>query len=106
MLEFVAQEVADVRAPVFYCQVKKWIGAFAAAPAGLEALVLARSSALHFPGIELNQSRNVKISAVISPDTGRVKVRVIRIREELARPGSSALKINSERNSLSLSGPS
>jgi acetate kinase len=38
---------------------------------------------LHFLGIELNESRNAKCEAVISADTSRVTVRVIRTDEEL-----------------------
>ena len=38
---------------------------------------------LGFLGIELNQRRNAKNAPLISPDAGRVKVRVIRTDEEL-----------------------
>jgi acetate kinase len=38
---------------------------------------------LGFLGIELDQRRNAKHAPLISPDSGRVKVRVIRTDEEL-----------------------
>jgi len=38
---------------------------------------------LGFLGLELNESRNAESAAVISTDTSRVKVRVIRTDEEL-----------------------
>ena len=38
---------------------------------------------LGFLGIELNHNRNAKNAPLISPDAGRVKVRVIRTDEEL-----------------------
>jgi acetate kinase len=41
-----------------------------------------------FPGIELDNSRNAKTAAIISKNSSRVTVRVIRTNEELmiARP--------------------
>ena len=95
-----ASEAADVRAAeaveLFCYQVKKWIGSFAAALGGLDTLVFAAGigenaplirericAGLGFLGIELSQKRNAKNKPLISPDTGRVKVRVIRTDEEL-----------------------
>jgi len=95
-----AQEASDARAAeavaLFCYQVRKWIGSFAAALGGLDTLVFAAGigenaplirericDGLGFLGIELNQQRNAKNAPVISPDAGRVKVRVIPTDEEL-----------------------
>ena len=79
MRDLLALEAADVRAAeavsLFCYQATKWIGAFAAALGGLDALV--------FLGIELNESRNVETAEVISTDASRATVRVIRTDEEL-----------------------
>jgi acetate kinase len=99
MRDLLAQETGDVRAAeavaLFCYQAKKWIGSFAAALGGLDTLVFAGgigencpvirtriSDGLGFLGIELNEPRNAQNAAVISPDAGRVKVRVIRTDEE------------------------
>ena len=84
------------RMALFCYQAKKWLGAFAAALGGLDALVFAggigedcRSiraricEGLGFLGIELNEARNLENAAVISADHGSVTVRVIRTDEEL-----------------------
>jgi len=98
--DLLAQETDDVRAAeavaMFCYQAKKWIGSFAAALGGLDTLVFAGGigenaplirericDGLGFLGIELNPQRNVKHAPLISPDAGRVKVRVIRTDEEL-----------------------
>ena len=54
---------------------------------------------LGFLGIELNQKRNAKNAPLISPDAGRVKVRVIRTDEELmiARSATRVLNLGSIR---------
>ena len=95
-----ASEAAAVRAAeavaLFCYQTKKWIGSFAAALGGLDALVFAGGigekaplirericDGLGFLGIELNRKRNGKNAPLISPDAARVKVRVIRTDEEL-----------------------
>jgi acetate kinase len=95
-----AREAGDVRAAeaveLFCYQVRKWIGSFAAALGGLDTLVFAAGigenaplirkricDGLGFLGIELNQRRNAKNAALISPAAGRVKVRVIHTDEEL-----------------------
>jgi acetate kinase len=100
MRDLLAREKQDVRAAeavaVFCYQVKKWIGAFAAALCGLDTLVFAGGigenaplvraricEGLGFFGIELNESRNAETAAVISTDASRVTVRVIRTDEEL-----------------------
>jgi acetate kinase len=100
MRDLLAREAADVRAAeavsLFCYQATKWIGAFAAALGGLDALVFAGGigenaplvraricEGLGFLGIELNESRNVKTAEVISTDASRATVRVIRTDEEL-----------------------
>jgi len=100
MRDLLARETEDVRAAeavaLFCYQAKKWLGAFAAALGGLDTLVFSAGigencpsirtricDGLGFLGIELNETRNAKNAAVISTDTGRVAVRVIRTDEEL-----------------------
>ena len=98
--DLLAREASDARAAeavaLFCYQAKKWIGSFAAALGGLDTLVFAGGigenapvirericDGLGFLGIELDQQRNAKNAPLISPDTGRVKVRVIRTDEDL-----------------------
>lgn len=95
-----ASEATDARAAeavdLFCYQVKKWIGSFTAALGGLDTLVFAAGigenaplirqricDGLGFLGIQLNPKRNAKNAFLISPNAGRVKVRVIRTDEEL-----------------------
>ena len=111
-----AREAFDVRAAeaveLFCYQVKKWIGSFAAALGGLDTLVFAAGigenaplirqricDGLGFLGIELDPKRNAKNEPLISPDAGRVKVRVIPTDEELmiARSVSRVLHLGSIR---------
>lgn len=97
--DLLARESADVRAAeavaLFCYQAKKWLGAFAAALGGLDTLVFSGGigennpsiraricEGLGFLGIELNEARNGENAAVISTETGRVTVRVIRTDEE------------------------
>jgi acetate kinase len=114
--DLLAREAADVRAAeavaLFCYQAKKWIGAFAAALGGIDTLVFAGGigenaplirermcEGLGFLGIELDPQRNAKNAMLISPDAGRVKVRVIRTDEELmiARSVVRELKLGSLR---------
>ena len=114
--DLLARESDDVRAAeavaLFCYQAKKWIGSFAAALGGLDTLVFAGGigenaplirericDGLGFLGIELNQERNAKNAPLISPDAGRVKVRVIRTDEELmiARSVTRVLNLGSIR---------
>jgi acetate kinase len=98
--DLLAQEADDTRAAeavaLFCYQTKKWIGSFTAALAGLDTLVFAGGigenaplvrericDGLGFLGIELDQERNANNAPLISPDTSRVAVRVIRTDEEL-----------------------
>jgi len=100
MQDLLEHETEDVRAAeavsLFCYQVKKWIGAYAAALGGLDTLVFAGGigenapqvraricDGLGFLGIKLSTLRNEKGSGLISPDASRVAVRVIHTDEEL-----------------------
>jgi acetate kinase len=88
--------VRAAEAVALFCyEVKKRIGAFAAALGGLDTLVFAGGvgenapqvrhricRGLGFLGIELDEDRNAANAAVISNDTSRVSVRVIGTDEE------------------------
>lgn len=100
MRDLLAQEADDIRAAeaveLFCYQAKKWIGSFAAALGGLDTLVftggIGENSAvtrericrgLEFFGVQIDHDRNAKNQPLISPDLGRVRVRVIPTDEEL-----------------------
>ena len=100
MRDLLKHETQDVRAAeavaLFCYQVKKWIGAFAAALGGVETLVFAGGigenapavraricDGLGFLGIELEEKHNAANAGVISAAPSRVVVRVIRTNEEL-----------------------
>jgi acetate kinase len=97
LLDHETEDVRAAEAVALFCyQIKKWIGAFAAALGGLDTLVFAggigekapvvraRScDGLGFLGVELEEKRNAANEGVISIDASRVKVRVIRTDEEL-----------------------
>ena len=98
LLDREAQDVRAAEAVALFCyQVKKWIGAFAAALGGLDTLVFAGGIGENAPldpradlrRARLSRHRTRRRSAtrrmqrVISPDAGRVTVRVIRTDEEL-----------------------
>ncbi len=110
--DLLAVEREDVRAAeavaLFCYQVRKWIGSFAAALGGLDALVFAGGigensavvrqricTGLGFLGIKLSGDLNATHASLISTDAGRVRVRVIRTDEELmiARSVTRLLKI-------------
>ena len=115
MRDLLDRETQDVRAAeavgLFCYQAKKWIGAFAAALGGLDTLVFAGGigenappvrericDGLGFLGIELDRERNAKNAPLVSSDTVRVKVRVIRTDEELMIARSVAhLLVHSSR---------
>jgi len=99
MRDLLDREVQDVRAAeavaLFCYQVKKWIGAFAAALGGLDTLVFSGGigenaptirtricDGMKFLGIELEEKRNAATEGVISADDAQVAVRVIRTDEE------------------------
>jgi acetate kinase len=99
MRDLLECETRDVRAAeavaVFCYQVKKCIGAYAAALGGLDTLVFAGGigenaptvraricDGLAFLGIELEEERNLANAGIISASAGRIVVRVIRTDEE------------------------
>jgi acetate kinase len=100
MRDLLDHEKTDERAAeavtLFCYQAKKWIGSFAAALGGLDTVVFSGGigenalpvraricEGLDFLGIELDESRNEEAAPVISNNTSRVTVRVIRTDEEL-----------------------
>jgi acetate kinase len=100
MRDLLGREAQDVRAAeaiaLFCYQVKKWIGAFAAALGGLDTLVFAGGigenappiraricDGLDFLGIKLDDQRNLANEGNISAIKSRVAVCVIRTDEEL-----------------------
>ncbi len=99
MRDLLKHETQDVRAgeavELFCYQVKKWIGAFAAALGGIETLVFAGGigenaptvraricDGLGFLGIELDENDNAANTSMISTASSRVAVRVIHADEE------------------------
>ena len=96
LLEHETQDVRAAEAVALFCyQVRKWIGAFAAALGGLDTLVFAGGigenaptvraricDGLGFLGIELEEERNAANEGVISAAASRVPVRVIHTDEE------------------------
>ena len=97
LLDHERQDVRAAEAVALFCyQVKKWIGAFAAALGGLDTLVFAGGigenapvvraricEGLGFLGIELDEKHNAANAGVISAAASRVSVRVMRTDEEL-----------------------
>ena len=100
MRDLLEQESTDVRsaeAVALFCyQAKKWIGAFSAVLDGLDTLVFSGGigenspqvrtricQGLDFLGIELDEQHNAVSAAVISTESSRATVRVIRTDEEL-----------------------
>jgi acetate kinase len=98
--DLLAHEALDPRAAealaLFCYQAKKWVGAFSAALGGLDTLVFAGGigenapairaricAGLEFLGLELNEARNAANALLISADSSRVAVRVVRTDEEL-----------------------
>jgi len=99
MRELLAREAQDVRAKeaiaVFCYQIKKGIGAYAAALGGLDTLVFAGGigesapvirkricDGLSFLGLDLDDTQNAANAGVVSRPTGRVVVRVMKTDEE------------------------
>ena len=114
--DLLGREANDPRAAeavaLFCYQVKKWIGAFAAALGGLETLVFAGGigenapviraricEGLGFLGIRLHEASNAAHAAVISTNASQVTVRVIRTDEELmiARSVARVLGLDTRR---------
>ena len=96
LLERESEDVRAAEAVALFCyQVKKWIGAFAAALGGVDTLVFAGGigenasvvrarvcDGLEFLGIEIDEKRNAASAAVISTEASRVAVRVMHTDEE------------------------
>lgn len=99
MAELLQREATDVRAAeavaVFCYQVKKWIGAFAAALGGIDTLIFSGGigenapavrgracEGLGFLGIDIDDERNTAGAEVISRPRSRVTVRVMHTDEE------------------------
>lgn len=116
MRDLLDRETQDVRAAeaiaLFCYQVRKWVGAFAAALGGLDTLVFSGGigenaptlraricEGLGFLGIELEEKRNAANEGVISAATSRVVVRVIHTDEEwmIAKTVCSVLGLTRER---------
>jgi acetate kinase len=97
LLDRKAKDVRAAPAAALFCyQVKKWIGAFAAALGGLDTLVFARGigenapairgrlcDGLGFLGIRFDEIRNAAGEPVISADASRAQLRVIRTDEDV-----------------------
>jgi acetate kinase len=100
MRDLLRREVEDPRAAdavaLFCYQLMKWIGAYTAALGGLDTLIFAGGigenapsvraricAGLGYLGVEIDSARNEVNAEVISADTARVSVRVMRTNEEL-----------------------
>jgi acetate kinase len=100
MRDLLSREKKDHRAAeavaLFCYQVKKWIGAFAAALCGLDTLVFTGGigenapavraricDGLGFLGIELEEKKNAANAGLISAEASKVSVRIIRTDEEV-----------------------
>lgn len=98
--DLLGREASDVRAAeavaLFCYQVKKWIGAFAAALGGLDALVFSGGigenapeiraricEGIGFLGVQFDETRNAAGDSVISAEKSHVEVRVIRTDEDV-----------------------
>jgi hypothetical protein len=120
MRDLLNRESKDVRAAeavaLFCYQIKKCIGAFAAALGGLDTLVFAGGigenaptvraricEGLGFLGIELEKKQNAANEGVISTASSRVAVRVIRTDEErmIAKTVCCVLGLGSKRRTKS-----
>jgi len=116
MRDLIGNEATDIRAAeaveLFCYQIKKWIGAYAAALGGLDTLVFAGGigenapsvraricEGLQFLGIEIEEARNAANASVISARAGRVAVRVMHTDEEvmIARSVCRVLNVPMEK---------
>jgi len=116
LLERETTDVAAAEAVALFCyQVKRWIGAFAAALGGLDTLVFAGGIGEHaaevrarvcdglgFLGIKLEEAPNLANAGVISADGSRVTVRVIHTDEEwmIAKTVCRVLGLPAEKESF------
>jgi acetate kinase len=97
--DLLAREADDARAAealaLFCYQIRKWIGAFAAALGGLDTLVFAGGigenapairrricTGLEFLGVGVDEARNLGNAPLVSQEGAAVAVRVIRTNEE------------------------
>jgi acetate kinase len=104
MRDLLARATVDIRAAeaveLFCYQVKKWIGSFVAVLGGLNTLVFAGGIGENTPivrsciceglscfGMEIDENRNQNGASIISTDTSRVTVRIIRTDEEIVIAG-------------------
>jgi acetate kinase len=113
LLEHEKQDVRAAEAVTLFCyQVKKWIGAFAAALGGLDTLAFAGGigensptvraricDGLGFLGIELDEKQNATNEGVISAKASGIPVRVIPTDEErmIARMVCGVLGLDSKK---------
>lgn len=116
LLECEAWDKRAAEAIALFCyQVKKWIGGFAAALGGIDLLVFAGCiggnvptvraricDGLEFLGLELEEKKNAANASVISTNTGRVMVRVIRTDQELMKAEMvyAALDLGSKKGEM------
>lgn len=99
MHDLLENRKTDIRAAeaieLFCYEVKKWIGAFAAALGGLDTLVFSGGIGEHAPeirenicrgleflGIEIDEKQNSISAPIISKDTAKIAVRVMHTNEE------------------------
>ncbi len=110
LLEREAEDVRAAEAIALFCyQVKKWVGAYAAALGGLDTLIFTGGigenasevrarvcEGLEFLGIELDVKQNASHAGVVSAKPSRVTVRVMRTDEEwmIARTVCQVLGLN------------
>jgi acetate kinase len=115
LLECEADDVRAAEAVALFCyQIKKWIGAYAAALGGLDTLVFSGGigenapvirtricEGLEFLGIEIGIKQNAANEGVISTPSSRVDVHVIHTDEEqmIARTVCRVLDINEKKRS-------
>ena len=100
MRDLIEYEETDIRASeaieLFCYQTKKWIGSFAAVLDGLDTLVFSGGIGEHSPevrskvcdslkylGIELDEIKNMNNGSIISSETSKVNVHVIKTNEAL-----------------------
>jgi len=119
MRDLMEHEATDVRAAeaveLFCYQVKKGIGAYAAALGGLDTLVFAGGigenaqavraricAGLEFLGIEIEEKRNSANASVISAQTSQVTVRVMHTDEEvmIAKSACHVLGLPTEKEGI------
>ncbi|WP_411281915.1 acetate/propionate family kinase [Gemmatimonas sp.] len=110
LLDREAHDVRAAEAAALFCyQIKKWIGAYAAALGGLDTLVFAGGigenapvirvricEGLSFLEIDVDPARNERDEPLISAASGRVAVRIIRTDEEITIAKSVVLLLGAK----------